>query len=230
MTRARDQVFLTAANYYGEGKRERKLSPFVMEALDEKQLLEIINKSKEIENAGQLTLLDWAKTESIVEKPVKINQPINYLSFSQMETFNNCPLQYKYRYIQRIPGPASSALVFGDVIHRSLLAFYELAKSGEKPTEVDLVNLMYQNWSSEGYNSKSHEESFKEKGEIILKEFYKKAYDPNNLPIDLEQTFTIKVDPSFKIGGKIDRVDQTTDGKIEIIDYKTGKMPDKRKN
>ena len=33
MTRARNRLFISAANYYGEGKRERKLSPFVQEAL-----------------------------------------------------------------------------------------------------------------------------------------------------------------------------------------------------
>ena len=36
MTRAKEKLFLTAADYYGEGKREKKLSPFVYEALGDK--------------------------------------------------------------------------------------------------------------------------------------------------------------------------------------------------
>ena len=29
MTRARDMLYFTAAKFYGEGKREKKLSPFI---------------------------------------------------------------------------------------------------------------------------------------------------------------------------------------------------------
>ena len=32
-TRAKEKLFLTAADYYGEGKREKKLSPFIFETL-----------------------------------------------------------------------------------------------------------------------------------------------------------------------------------------------------
>src|SRR4030042_2477855 len=56
MTRARDILFFTAANYYGEAKRERKISPFVYEALGK----EISNFQFPISNA-QLSLLEWSK-------------------------------------------------------------------------------------------------------------------------------------------------------------------------
>jgi DNA helicase-2/ATP-dependent DNA helicase PcrA len=36
LTRASDKVFLSASQFYNEGKRERKISPFVLEALDKK--------------------------------------------------------------------------------------------------------------------------------------------------------------------------------------------------
>ena len=38
MTRAKERLFLTAADYYGEGKREKKLSPFIFEALEDLKL------------------------------------------------------------------------------------------------------------------------------------------------------------------------------------------------
>ncbi|MCX6705535.1 MAG: ATP-dependent helicase, partial [Candidatus Woesebacteria bacterium] len=36
MTRAKERLYLTAADYYGEGKRGKKLSPFIFESLGEK--------------------------------------------------------------------------------------------------------------------------------------------------------------------------------------------------
>ncbi len=61
----------------------------------------------------------------------------------------------------------------------------------------------------------------------ILSEFFDKSYDPKNLPLSLEQIFSVKISPTLKVGGRIDRIDKTEAG-IEIIDYKTGKSPTKK--
>ena len=55
----------------------------------------------------------------------------------------------------------------------------------------------------------------------------KKEKDKQSLPlrgktISLEEKFTIKINPSLKIGGTIDRIDDLGKGRYEIIDYKTG--------
>jgi len=225
MTRARDVLFFTAANYYGEAKRERKISPFVFEALGG-EAISNLPAGRQVNN--QLSLLEWQK---LPESPINqlTSQPVNYLSYSQIETFDTCPLQYRYRYIQRIPVTPSGALSFGDAIHKTLFAFYKAAKEGKNPTKKDLLKILEENWSSVGYASKAHEMKMKKQGEEILANFYEKAYDPKHLPKDLEQMFTIKISPNFKIGGKIDRVDELPDGKLEIIDYKTGKVPSEEK-
>lgn len=35
MTRAKEKLYLTSADFYGDGKRAKKISPFVSEALGE---------------------------------------------------------------------------------------------------------------------------------------------------------------------------------------------------
>jgi len=227
MTRAKLKLFLTAANYYGEGKRERKISPFVFEALGKQS-----NPAEQglalPDNQQQLSFLDFQKTEinHINHLPSAIyHSPVTYLSYSQIEAFDNCPQQYCFRYIKKIPTSPSGALSFGDSIHKTMQAFYQAVKNGEKPEVKDLLNLLSNNWSSAGYSSKKHELEMKRKGEDILTEYFKKNYDPKNIPQDLEQKFTIKISPDLKVGGKIDRVDLLPDGKLEIIDYKTGKVP-----
>jgi len=218
MTRAADRLYFTAANYYGEGKRERKISPFVIEALGKNAIEQAGNLVIE---EKQLSLLEWNKPKE-PEIPSGTNQTVNYLSYSQIETFNNCPLQYRYRYIQRIPVPPSAAQSFGDSIHKTLRDFYKLVKEGKRPNEEDLIELLSKNWIKEGYASKSHEEKSRKEGEKILRSFYQKEFNPKVIPHLLEHPFVVKISPDLKIGGKIDRVDKL--GKtIEIIDYKTGK-------
>ncbi|MBI4999500.1 ATP-dependent helicase, partial [Candidatus Gottesmanbacteria bacterium] len=222
MTRARDRLFLTAADYYGEGKRERRLSPFVIETLGE----EIKKLRNEEIKEKQLSLLEWAKPEKKEEPSAISHMPINYLSFSQIDTFNTCPLQYRYKFIQRIPVLPGAAASFGDSIHKTLRDFYRGVKDGKKLSKKDLIKMLEANWSPVGYASKAHEEKMKKIGQRMLSDFYDK-FEAKTIPKDLEQPFIIKISPDLKIKGKIDRVDEK-EGKLEIIDYKTGRVLDQK--
>jgi len=226
LTRARDRLFLTAADYYGEGKREKKISPFVFEALGETAINHLTAKS------GQPPLLIWQKEEE--KNSSVIRQPINYLSFSQIEAFNNCPLQYRYRFLQKIPTPPSGALSFGDSIHKTLKEFGEginlpagRQETGQKLTQKDLLKILENNWSSLGYASKTHEEKARKQAEKILVNFYK-DFDFKTKIMALEQPFTLKIGSNLKVVGKIDRINEKKDGTLEIIDYKTGKTMEQK--
>jgi len=93
-----------------------------------------------------------------------------------------------------------------------------------------LLKVLAENWSGLGYPSKAHEEKYKKEGQKILSEFFEKSYNPKNLPITLEQVFSVKISPNLKVGGRIDRIDRVKrdSNEIEIIDYKTGKSPTKK--
>jgi len=224
MTRARDYLYFTAAKYYGEGKREKKLTPFIGEALGQEAIARIAYEPSG--GPKQLSFLDWRKIEESGEKPIR--QAVSYLSHSQLSTFETCPLQYKYRYVLKIPVPPSAALTFGDTMHRTIRAFYELVKEGKHPNVDTLLRLYEDHWVSVGFGAKVYEEKMKHHGIELLKEYYKKGYDPKRIPTSLEEPFRIKITPTLTVGGKIDRIDTLPDGTIEIIDYKTGQAPKAR--
>jgi DNA helicase-2/ATP-dependent DNA helicase PcrA len=225
LTRAQDLVFLTAANYYGEGKREKRLSPFIFETLGDLAVSAEIGE----EEHQQLSFLDYTpisskEPKSLIKKEKERKIHIDYLSYSQIETFKTCPLHYKLRYILKIPTPPSAPLSFGSSIHAALKDFYLLVKSGKKPTRGLILKALEENWMKEGYKSKSYEKRMLERGEKYLSDYLKREFNPKVKPLALEQPFVVPLvgKRRLKIGGKIDRVDRLPGSKIEIIDYKTG--------
>lgn len=236
MTRARDQLFLTAAHFYGEGKRERKISPFVYETLGEETVKKQIQSDKQ--ETGQLTLLEWKPTERISTSSIKspTSNIITYLSYSQIQTFDFCPLHYKLKYILKVPIPPSAAQSFGISIHSSLRDFYQNVISGLKINNDTLLKILEKNWLNEGYESKSHELKAHEGAKKILLNYYKNNFEPQKIPLTLEIPFKFSLNrkdcnlPPLMIGGRIDRIDKAQGNKIEIIDYKTGNnLPDEKK-
>ena len=213
LTRAKDQLFLTAANYYGEAKREKKISPFVYETLGETAV-----RQSDAKTAKQLSFLDFKPVPALDANRYPL-YTINSLSYSQINTFNACPLQYRYQYLLRLPAPPAAVLSFGDSIHQTLRDFYQL----KKPNKRQLLSLLPKNWSALGYASRAHEKKMFVQAKKILQGFYEKLYDSQLKPLALEQSFTLPISRGLKIRGRIDRVDKLANNQIEIIDYKTGK-------
>lgn len=218
MTRAKERLYLTAADYYGEGKREKKLSPFIFEALGKDLDIKNTNSGK----IKQLSFLDYKNSKVRTIESDKSKLKIDYLSYSQIETFETCPLHFKLKYILKVPTPASASASFGTSMHAALKTFYEEVGKGTKPSEKLFYDLLESNWVKEGYKDKKQEKDFFEKGKLYLSGFLKNSFNPKTPILSLEQPFTIPLEKDLKIGGRVDRVDDLGNGIIEIIDYKTG--------
>jgi len=216
ITRAMKRLYLTAADYYGEGKREKRLSPFVFETLGES----LVSSEKPEEKGEQLSFLDYSppKIPSTIYEVPKLH--VDLLSYSQIQTFKVCPLHYKLKYIYKVPTPPTSSQSFGNTFHITMKAFYDSLESGEKPSTKLLDRLLAENWISDGYLSKSHEKGSFDKAKKFLKHYLDTSFNPKVMPAVMEQPFIIRLD-GLRVGGKIDRVDVTGDT-LHIVDYKTG--------
>lgn len=217
MTRAREQLFFTAAEYYGNGKRPRKLSPFIFEALPSLQTATIENKSQQLSLIEVLS--SYEQTEKVVEKksPIKVD----YITFSNLQMFDICPLHYKAKVIYNLPSPPTSAQSFGISIHNTLYDYYKRAQAGEVPTLKEFYKILDANWVSDGYQNKKHEEERFQQANKIINDYYEAEKDNPIRALQLEYPFQFNLKNGVKVFGKIDRIDQNGRG-IEIIDYKTG--------
>ncbi len=227
MTRAKEKLFFTSASFYGEGKRKKKISPFVYETLGEKTVGEIIKQEEK--PIDQLTLLEWMEPNPPVGGEEKIKKriitPISYLSYSQIQTFQICPLHYKLKYILKIPTAPTSAQSFGISVHNTLRDFYQIYQRGERAKILDIEKILNNNWINDGYQSKQHVKEAFIKAKKEISNYLKNNFDEKNLPLALEYSFNFFIE-KLKIVGIMDRVDSLKNGEIEIIDYKTGnKLP-----
>jgi RecB family exonuclease len=85
----------------------------------------------------------------------------------------------------------------------------------------DLLRIYHDAWIPVGYTGQAHMEAMKKEGERELDAFYHSFHQDEPLPVVVEQPFAFHITPQLKIGGVIDRINRLSDGKIEIVDYKT---------
>lgn len=233
MTRAKEKLFLSAAQSYSGAGRVRKVSLFLNEALG-RDVNEDLNNLPKDEEGVEFQVYQRNDNADIIDyKEVGI-KPSNQFSYSQISSYEMCPRQYKYSYILKIPLPPNASLSFGNTVHNALRTFYEklnAAKQGlegfvDTPSMEELLNLYDTYWESAGYESKDHESKRRDFGRKAMERFYASCYKTTEMPIFLEKSFKYSME-GFSVTGKIDRIDllEVKDGvkHVEIIDYKTGK-------
>lgn len=230
-TRAKEKLYLTAANFYGNAKRKKKGSVFLQEILD-RDIKEEFEKPQILKSEKDVNMYVQKQKEENLIRDMKIVTG-EKVSYSQVNTYQECPKKYEYSYVLNIPSAPNSALSFGSTIHNTLKDFYTLFQRSKEglgiediPTKEDLLNLFEKNWTKGGYQNKEHELQRKESGRKMMSEFYDKLFNKEQNPYRLEQSFTVGL-PGSSFVGKIDRMDliEIVNGipNVEIIDYKTGK-------
>lgn len=214
ITRAKDRLFLTSSRFYNDGKREKKISPFVFEVLDKTE-----NSLSQVSDNA----LSGRKTNIAIEDGNEVKSlKIDYLSVSQIETFDNCPLHYKLKYIYKLPTPKSASTSFGITIHESLRQIYRALGDGLPLDQQKILSVYEQNFVDEGFENKKHKDQFYKKGREYLIGYFKNEFNKKIIPDKLEFKFGLKIFKDLKIGGTIDRIDKISKDEIEVVDYKTG--------
>ncbi len=153
------------------------------------------------------------------------------ISYSGLEAYKNCPLKYRFQYVDRLKEPKSKEQVFGTIIHSVLRYIHTPAPV--TPSLDEALNRFSQLWNSDLYDDEVAERSAFSQGVKIVSDYYAKNDPEEFVIVDLESRFALEIGDESTgrhiIAGTIDRIDSRPDG-FEIIDYKTArKMPSQEK-
>lgn len=151
-------------------------------------------------------------------------------SNTMLSMYENCPLQYKYAYVDRIElekVPENIEAFMGRRVHETLFKLYHDMLLSRLNTLEDLHGYYHdiweKNWSDDiaivkkGYTWKDYYDT----GRRCISDYYNR-YMPFNdsRTIGLEQKVRINID-GYRLTGIIDRLSRRDNGHYEIHDYKT---------
>jgi len=208
MTRAKRYLYLTRAAHYEGGRRWR-----------DSRFLE------EVRAAGSRVVLLTDVAAMPAPPPPALpasgegDWPLA-LSFSSITAYRDCPRQYWYRHVQRLPAEQSAEAVQGVIMHETLRRAGEARRNGADVSSAMLRSIHREVWTATAFPDARRAATFERNGAAQL-EAYRKSGGLDGLPAHLEQPFTVTVD-GWMLTGVVDRIDRTHDA-WRIIDYKTGR-------
>ena len=141
------------------------------------------------------------------------------LSYTQIATYQSCPLLYRLQYIDGLKPKEKGYFSFGSVLHLCAEYFFRI-KVPPPPSLDELLDYYQQSWLSEGYQSAEEEENYQAYGREILIGFWRIHSADFRMPLAIEKMFYIDID-GIKLRGFIDRVDKLDSGGLSIVDYKS---------
>jgi len=161
---------------------------------------------------------------------------MTYYSHSRLGTFEDCPLKYKFNYIDKIKRDEESIEAFlGSRFHESMEKLYRDLRYRIYSLE-ELLNYYEDRWSKNYHEGiliirkEITADDYKNLGKKCIENYYKRYYPFNQgrvLAIEKRVVIDLQRDGKYLVQGFIDRIDQQDDGTYEIHDYKTsGSLPE----
>jgi len=215
MTRAQRELYLTSARDYG-GVRPRKVSRFVLEALDLPKADAAVFHASSVEAIHRhAPSTDGQQGLAGLLPP---DQPI-FLSYRQVDDYDLCPLKYKYTHILRVPLLRDHRVVYGSAIHEAIREYHRRKARRQLVTLDDLVTAFERAWVNEGFISREHEDQRMAEGREVLARFFEYQESSGRVPTFVEAPFSFQVGLT-RVKGRWDRVDLRGD-EVVLIDFKT---------
>lgn len=155
------------------------------------------------------------------------------LSPSRANDYQQCPLKYRFRAIDKLPEPSTVAQVKGTLVHAVLEEMHSWPR--DERTYPAAVKLLKPTWSvmtdkDDELNQLVPESDYMDfliECRSLLKGYFMMENPAGFDATEMEKFIQLVVE-DVPMRGFIDRVDVAPTGEVRIVDYKTGKKPSPR--
>ncbi len=224
LTRAKKQIYLSYSQYKENGKNQNP-SVFISE-IDSKLIenIKFNDKVSALKTYYQFTDISHDLKTDLSEYLKDYLSNHYKFNVSHLNSYLRCPLCFYYKTILRIPQNKEKFSSFGTAIHTALSQFYQ------KKSKEEILKTFEQSLKNERL-PKSDYQWCLQNGHKILTEYYDQYIDSVKDDNISEYNFATEniVFNKIPLTGKIDLIEKEENGKINVIDFKTGNSDNKYK-
>jgi DNA helicase II / ATP-dependent DNA helicase PcrA len=149
--------------------------------------------------------------------------PLNRLSATAVENYEVCPLQFKLEREWRIPRDVPAAMQYGAAIHRVLRTYFDSVRMERTLSDEELIDLFRTDLGQLVIEDPYQRQLYHDQGVRQLRDFLAAVKrSPAPKVLHTEEHFEVRVGGAT-VAGRIDRIDDLGNGRVAIVDYKTGK-------
>jgi putative RecB family exonuclease len=160
-----------------------------------------------------------------------VPSPSNVFSFSRVKCFHQCPLRYRWRYIEgRQDAFRSIESFLGTKVHDVLEWLYSERDNGAEPDEHATLENFARRWAEERDQDVAIirigevDDSYLQLGREMLSRFLRDSFARDrSVTVALEQRLSLRLSESVVFTGFADRIGRTEHGRLFVVDYKTSR-------
>jgi len=226
LTRAEKNLQVSYIKFKADGK-EAEHSMFIEEIVQARDL-PVMRITLPEEKLMEFEMLNYLSLAPEIEKSegdfITALLDKYVMNVTSLNNYLNCPLEFYFKNLLRIPSGKSENREFGSAIHLAIQKLFEdMQRSEQRQFPSKEIIIDYFKWHMVHHRENFTGEAFArrmEYGENVLADYYDNYIGSWNKIVSVERNIRNVVN-SIPIRGKIDKLE--FNGKeVNVVDYKTG--------
>jgi len=148
------------------------------------------------------------------------------LSVTALNNYLECPWNYFYSNLLRIPKAANKHLMFGTVMHHTLKNLFDSIQNGKVIEKEKLTALFEDHLGKQHFSQDEYNEAFEKGNRAISGYFDARESDWKHFSFEkILNEFRVSVlFENIKLRGNLDKIEiLDSNNNVNVVDYKTGK-------